>query len=284
MKEFWFAVLLVSSMLPPVVAEGSMEVVWEKSGQGGFFVPMSRTDWTRLEHLFSDIIAGKIKGADVTTLGFEITRFEPGILALGEQQNQGRGFYLFRNAFARPVFLQMPHRYFDKLTGEIGLGLFQSGKFAGAAWNTRHRQDKKALDGAESDLAHIDLSPFTALGRAIARSHPDGVIVQLHGFSPNTRKSSVAKNAELIISSGSPSPSWATERLASCLAGKGWRNVALYGRDVSELGGTTNVTGRALRNMGFGGFLHLEMNPDLRERLMNSPERLQELAECLISL
>jgi len=254
-----------------------MKKLLHYSAKKNRFVPLDMEEAKRLEELFrADFNASKWRKA-----GFIIEHREEGIVALRERRNRGHGFYLFRPAAPRPLFLQMPHSFSDIGSEEIGFRLFQQGGFQGAAWNTRHRKDTK---NSSSDLAHITNSPFTAQGLAVAARWPAAVVIQLHGFSQKKRRTSAAQNADFIISSGTRAPSIHGERLATCLQQKKLGGVMLYGRDLYELGGTTNTTGRALRSMGFNGFLHLEMSKGLRQRLLDEPLLMEKVGICLSGL
>ncbi|MBF0469795.1 MAG: hypothetical protein HQL48_00315, partial [Gammaproteobacteria bacterium] len=43
----------------------------------------------------------------------------------------------------------------------------------------------------------------------------------------------------------------------------------------------TNVTGEALRRIGFGGFLHLEIGSRLRKELLQDETLISGLVRCL---
>lgn len=242
----------------------------------GGFAPLSPPDAERMERAFRDTMRGRDNRADWMRLGFELERPDSATLLIGERANQGQGLYLLRPERSGGVFIQAPHRFFDQGTGEITRQLFERGGVAGAAWNTRHRHETP-----HSDLAHVDPSPFTAFGRAIAATHPHARIVQLHGFDEKKRAAHDPRTPDLIVSSGTRQPSAPVEKVAKCLKQADLGTVSLYPTEVEILGGATNATGRAVRAMGFPGFIHLEISHALRNRLLADPNALARLDGCL---
>ncbi|MBF0261451.1 MAG: hypothetical protein HQL97_06450 [Magnetococcales bacterium] len=270
---FWLAVT-------PAAASAPLDAVWARwlpeTVRPGGFMPLSQPDSDRMELAFRDTLNGADNQQAWMRLGFALERPDSATLLIRERDNQGRGLYLLRPRQAGGLFIQAPHRFFDHLTGEITQRLFERGGVTGASWNTRHRHETE-----NSDLAHVDPSPFTAFGRAIAATDPNARIVQLHGFNELKRSREGKEPADLIISSGTKQPSALVRILANCLRKAQLGTVRLYPTEVDHLGGTTNVTGRAVRAMGFSGFVHIETSHALRKKLLADPEALDRLATCL---
>lgn len=257
---------------------------WRPSSPpAGQFEPLQTLHYQQLQRLFLQTLHGAPSVEDWQAAGFTLETPAPGLLALQEQHNRGRGLYLFRHPTAAvratPLFLQAPHQFSDRTTGDIAMALFELGSFSGAAWNSLHRRTTTS-----SDLAHIDHSPFSAHGHAIAQLYPQALLLQLHGFSQQKRSSPAGNSADLIISSAAARPDPRAVALTRCLSSGSVGEVRLYPRDVKELGGTTNVTAQELQRIGFSGFIHLEMSAPLRQRLLTEPATLRYLASCLEAL
>ena len=191
-------------------------------------------------------------------------------------QRRGRGFYALRASAGAPILLQAPHQYYDAYTGAIARKLFLESDAVAAAWNTASRHQTKA-----SDLVHIQNSYCHAQSRAFATLHPQGLILQLHGFSAGKRKSAAGRGAAAIVSNGTRTPSPAATALAACLSSHLGIPALLYPRDVQELGATRNTVAADLRRQKFTGFVHLEMSEALRRRLTNDTAARQVLIQCV---
>lgn len=246
------------------------------------YVDAGAAEIAAAEQQFKQLLAANSRtAADAAwrQLGFEspATR-EGGILVLRERADQrhGRGFYALRASAGAPILLQAPHQYYDAYTGAIARKLFLESDAVAAAWNTASRHQTKA-----SDLVHIQNSYYHAQSRAFATLHPQGLILQLHGFSVGKRKSAAGRGAAAIISSGTRTPSPAATALAACLTSHLGIPALLYPRDVQELGATRNTVAADLRRQQFTGFLHLEMSEELRRRLTNDAAARQVLIQCV---
>lgn len=245
----------------------------------GHFVPLDDESFQKLKSAFTVALTRSPLEADWSGSGLRIETPEPGVSAIREQVNQGQGFYLFRPKAARPLFLQAPHRFHDKLTGEITLHLFNRGIVRAASWNTRYRYEDES-----SDLAHTPNSPFTALGEAIATTQPkDARLIQIHGFNKNRlRNTGVAVTTDIIVSSGTKTPSPLARQITTCLRKAQLGEVGLYPTDIRALSGSNNVTGWAVREMGFQGFVHIENSLPVRRELAKNPAALDRYAACLV--
>jgi hypothetical protein len=234
------------------------------------YVAPTRSELATAERAFCDTLGGAsiidLRRA-WSEIGFEI--IEGGDLFVVREstgQRRGRGFYAFRRGNSPlPLMLQAPHRYYDKHTGLITRQLFEESNFAAAAWNSISRQ--------QTDFAHSD-GYFNALTRAFVRQHADGIIVQLHGFARTSRKIVSAAQCDLILSNANRQPGiWVRETgrtLSSALVGFETR---VYPLGVTDLGGTKNYQGRAARQSGSDGFLHVEMSAELRSELKSNAAR-----------
>ncbi|MWJ28476.1 hypothetical protein GPM19_09700 [Halomonas sp. ZH2S] len=213
------------------------------------------------------------------TLGFKpVELSEPGIVALVEKQDarRGRGFFAARTGGGTPLLIQAPHQYYDLRTGTLARKLFLESNAMAAAWNTTHRYHSD-----DTDLVHIADSYLHALSRAFADVHPKGRILQLHGFSSAKRESLAGREAQAILSDGSSYPSKALARLTDCLSQRLDIRALLYPRDVRELGATTNTLAADLRRRGFEGFVHLELDAELRKRLVRDADARNILIQCV---
>ncbi len=205
--------------------------------------------------------------------GLEAERRD-GIWAVGDSTGTGRGqgIFLVRPGASRPWLLSAPHAAGDDLlTGEIALAWFTRTGAAGGAWAVARRR--------EGDLARETTSAFHAFHLGFAAAHPEGLVVQLHGFAREKRRTEAARRSQAILSSGtSPSPEW-LHAVAACMERELGVRVSVYPEEVSELGGTTNAQARELSAAG-ARFLHLEASLELRRRLLDEPETADGVAAC----
>lgn len=204
---------------------------------------------------------------------------EPGFVALIEQEDarHGRGLFAARVEGGTPILIQAPHQYYDLRTGTLARQLFLESDAMAAAWNTTHR-----YHGDDTDLVHIHDSYLHAISRAFSDVHPEGRILQLHGFSTAKRDSYAGRRAQAILSDGTRYPSRALAQLAACLSDRLDIRALLYPRDVRELGATTNTLAADLRHRNFDGFVHLELNADLRKRLIRDEDARNTLIQCVM--
>jgi len=263
----------------------------ETAATGGFVPPVpDEVDWA--ETLFARLIQGD--RSETVTQGFAALGFElqelgpsPALLVVREAvgRREGKGTYVLRRDFLQHVVvLQAPHRFHDRGTGVIAARLFEDANFAALAWNDVPRRYKERGRAVEADLARLDVHHLTGFSRAVVRIHPEARVVQLHGFEPGKRKSDAGSEASIILSDGTTAPGPIVRAVATCLrAGFPDERVLLYPDDVSELGGTTNRQGAAMRAAGSTGFLHLEMSSGLRALLQSTPEARATLAACLLA-
>ena len=95
-------------------------------------------------------------------------------------------------------------------------------------------------------------------------------MLQLHGFGADTAPAGTLA----IVSDGTSTPDLASMgAMRAALRTRLEGPVLLFGVDSTVLGATTNVQGAALRSAG-RPFIHLEMSPPTRKRLVKDPAPL----------
>jgi hypothetical protein len=257
---------------------------------GDYRQPDSR-ELNSARSLFSKILGGS-GDADEMRAQWEMLGFDwipvrvagEGMWILKEQpaRCEGRGIFLFRPSAATPRLLQMPHRFHDVKTGEIGFRLMLQGGFKAAAWNSVHRNARGGdSDRGGADLAHNGDNYFTLLAEVAALLSSESRVVQIHGFDAAGRKTEAGRRAQLIISDGTRHPKHDARALAACLATRFDPRTRLFPYDVDELGATTNLIGARLREYGHRGFIHMELSRDVREALLSDEELMAQLGNCL---
>ena len=230
--------------------------------------------WTRM---FTGAVQAGVAGDDDTwhTLGFE-TRRSAGVLWLRETTPAtGHGAYALRDSGT--LLLQAPHADTDLGTGQIALRLFEETDAAALALNNVRRD---IAPGA--DQAHSPAGPFVAMATALVKAalvkqKETMRVVQLHGFSSETAER-LALSAETIVVGGGSSEHNA--KLAACLREQGIPAQAT-GPGTRELAGRGNAVGAALQSLGKGRFVHLELGPGQRERMLRDSEARRKLSKCL---
>jgi len=222
----------------------------------------------RLNYSSFELVTLKADGAKVWLLR-EVSR-----------ARHGGGLYAFRCGAARPWLLQAPHAFFDVGSGLLVRKLFMESGARAAFWNTVHRY--RALPGERredrvhpADVAHQFGSLFHAvtMGAATASTKDAPLkVIQVHGSDLSRER------FDVVVSYGQRRP------LAAALGvalGPSLGRVAVYGRDMHRLGGTTNVQGIALRRAGVGHFLHLELSRPAREILKKRRKKRAGLISAL---
>ncbi|NNC60268.1 MAG: hypothetical protein HKO05_09790 [Erythrobacter sp.] len=199
-------------------------------------------------------------------------------------QCEGLGIYLVREPHtAVSLALTAPHRGADLHTGTLAAQLFTESNAAAAAWNSAPRRPTSDCPSA-IDLARAGDHPFTIFALAFAKRHPQGRIVQLHGFDRARRRDAASSEASIIVSNGTSSPDKRLLDLADCLSlAFNPLPVRVFPLETSELGALSNAQGSALRDAGFDGFVHLEMAVDLRLALTRDAQLRAKLLGCLVT-
>ncbi|NQZ07332.1 MAG: hypothetical protein HRT35_09250 [Algicola sp.] len=187
------------------------------------------------------------------------------------------------------MFLQVPHRFFDKWTADIANHWLQTGRFKVSMTNTVSRYlGREAKPPYNSDFSTAPNNPFVGATRAFINSFAEPLVLQLHGFNPKKRKSVDAQHADLILSHGAnlPYPYLKTlTKAAACVEKDMGLKALVYPKDVQELGGTKNLVGKQLRKKGyFQRFIHIEMSDVLRKKLRDSSELSIQLLNCILGI
>jgi hypothetical protein len=243
----------------------------------------------RARQLFGDAIAAQGPSAIVpraSELGFyvkEQSQSWQGMMISEEKGAcEGRGAYLFRYPAANlPLAITAPHRGADQHTGTIAASLFLEGSASAAAWNSAPRHPRQECPHA-LDLAREPRHAFTAFAVAFAEAHPDGAIVQIHGFERMKRPPGAAREADIILSNGTRKPDTRLLDLADCLSLEMMPHRALvFPNETAELGALGNAQAMALGDMGFDGFVHLELSAELRAKLVKDEALLARFRGCL---
>ena len=243
----------------------------------------------RARQLFEDAIAAQGPSTiepQVSELGFSVkeqSQFWQGMMISEEEGAcEGRGAYLFRYPTANlPLAITAPHRGADRHTGTIAASLFLEGSAAAAAWNSAPRNPQQECPHA-LDLAREPIHAFTAFAIAFAQDHPNGALMQLHGFERMKRPPGAAREADIILSNGTRKPGTRLLDLADCLSLEMVPHRALvFPNETTELGALGNAQARALGDMGFGGFIHLELSAELRAKLVKDEALRARFRGCV---
>ncbi len=217
-------------------------------------------------------------------LGFQMDTWRVGgerFVVLGEEGTDGRGLLILRFGGAdSPLFLQAPHAFHDEDTGTLATILMASSSFRALQLNTRHRYAQGRTDEgggqAITDLAHRDDSWFHALTLGLLDGHERPLLVQIHGFGRQTVEDTAI---DMVLSGGLRPRPEVLQTFVSSLTGEA--RVAVYPEDIDVLGAMTNRQGRAVAAHPGGTFLHVEMSPEMRGQLMETPASRQALIEGL---
>ena len=252
-----------------------------QDAKGGEYLLPSATELSQTEELFMQTLDSPWDStlqSSWQSLGFEffetkIGKSSFGILREQTAYKQGRGFYVFRKQIKQNSMLQVPHSYTDLYTRIIGAKLMRASNFQVAAWATVPRIDV--------DLSHTDATHFQALTRAFGQLYPSGRTVQIHGFSQSKRSTDAGRTADVILSNGTTMPNQTIDTIDACLTQALDYSILTYPDEVTELGGTTNDQGQALRSLGNNGFIHLEMSYPLRVEINGNKSLRRDLRQCL---
>lgn len=217
------------------------------------------------------------------------------VLRERDEARRGAGAYLVQ---ARPTprggwtLLEAPHAYHDRRTGEIGLSIFfsPSNDTAPRAFftNTLHRYtqpDGSRLkdDDNPADAAHNPGHLFAVATRAALPIDGPVAVVQLHGFGTGAEDSPPAGTLAVVSGGDKAAPTAFSTAADTALASLWGEGVRRYPDEVSVLGGTTNTELASVREVPGSTFLHIEMSPELRERLAASPADARLLGQAVLS-
>ncbi|MBO1321099.1 hypothetical protein [Acanthopleuribacter pedis] len=245
------------------------------------FITPDRTEYQQAVTLFAQSLSNPAAG-DLpqawSALGFAMEEAVAGqIWAVRDTRKRGGGLYLFRKQ--GHLCMQIPHRFFDRHTGVIGLELFRAGPFRAAAWNTSSRKVHAHGTTTKADLARFPGAFFQAFHEAWL-NRDAGRIIQIHGYARGKRKSAAGRKAHIILSSGAQFPLAFVRDGAQALQKAGFDGVMVFGDGVFELGGTTNLQAQSALKRG-RPFLHIELSSETRKILTTDPARRQKFLEAL---
>ena len=283
----WVGLLVICCMSISVAHASDLTKLWKQSLKGVFVAP-SAQDFQQAKILFQRLFDGdEINPEAWSSLGMHVSILHDHkdvLIVVYEQENRqfGRGFFVVRKKMKDlPLLLQAPHTFKDLYTGRITLKLLLSGRAQAAAWNTVPRSYERSGILVDADMAHRSNTFFVAFGEAFAQRYPTAKTMQLHGFSQKKRRSDAGMTADFILSSGNQRPNVSTQHLSRCLKKNISTQVKMYPVEVSELGGTRNVTARLLRNWPSHHFIHMEMSFEIRQAIRESKKIQGALLSCL---
>ena len=267
----------------------SIADLYDRAKGGQTFYQPNESELARARKLFGKMLSGEFfepgkENPGWEELGLRVVRLQQDsreyAAVIEDGAQKGRGFYLFAQEPDSRTALMIPHGTKDLKTDEIGIKLMSRGEFVGGAFNTVPRYSASEDQSQNQDMAHTRNTYFVSYTKAFADVFPRGRLVQLHGFAKEKRDTKSGRQADVIVSSGSTIVPQHVRELSKCLRSTRL-DIALYPLEVRELGGTTNVSGNVLQSMGHSGFVHVEMNYQLRKTMVSSPGLLQNIENCL---
>lgn len=209
------------------------------------------------------------------------------VTLLKSKRDYGWGLLALKPKVKNNWFLQASHRYYDKWTADIVADWWQSGHFKAVMLNTVHRhagRDKK--QPINSDFSSAANNPMLAASRAFAGYFDKPLVLQLHGFSKGKRNSEVAQNADVILSYGANLPTLYLSKLVfanECISRVAEVETLVYPEEVNELGGSKNVVGKALRQLGFfEQFIHIELSREMRKAMRKDRWLSTQILNCVV--
>jgi hypothetical protein len=281
-----FAVVIFQyfALVPVSELKAARELERAQSNEG-VFEQASPAALQKAEGLFVRTISGERSESlkqSWRSLGFVFESLGE-VWQLREVRNTGKGWYLFREGPTTVDHaIQIPHGQFDLHTDEIGLKLFFEGRFRAGTWNSLHRYIHVENTDVHGDLAHLESSYLQAFTAAWARAQPLGNVFQFHGFSRKKRKEPNAARAGIILSDGSNQPKQKVKTMVQALRRARLGNVALFGRDTSELGGTINRQRHLLALRQHQGFIHVELSLTCREKMLRTKSFRKRFIDAIL--
>lgn len=277
--------IIVGGAAAAIVA-GSAAMLFPPFGETRSLAHTDAAQFAAAQSAFTSALADP--AADLSALeGLGFHSLEPadvqGTKVLAEKDGMcaGQGIYWLREDAGASLAITAPHRGSDRHTGSLAATLFLETGAKAAAWNSAPRRPTKECSAA-LDLAKEKNHVFSAFSAGFADFAPDGLIVQLHGFDGDRRKSLAAQEAGMILSNGTEIPSAKLLDLADCLSiAFNPERVLVYPVGTRELGALQNAQGQLLREAGFDGFVHMEISAGLRLALTKDDALRAKLATCL---
>jgi hypothetical protein len=189
------------------------------------------------------------------------------------ESRRGAGMFAIRPHSSDQIMVQAPHSYFDEYTRPITVRMFERSNIRAAAWNTVHRQ--------VLDVAHSERSYFHEFTKAFLASAEKPLVVQIHGFSQDRRRTVNGVDADIIVSNGTRfPPQWL--RITSQELHAVTPNVRLFPTHINELGATTNAQALLSNQVG-ANFLHVELSDPQRRTFRRQTAVIDEFLKCILA-
>jgi len=298
------AVLLITELLilPAALAEGQLSLtenlpsnksiisLWKKK-RASHYISYTNKQMQLAESIFEQLLSNSLSEKSLSqlrSLNLSISKVN-NLLLVSEDlpPYSGQGIYVFRVKAENEILLQAPHGYHDLKTGKIAIKMMLENSISALAINTVSRKYKTSAGVINhADMAHLPVSLFMAFSRAFAKVYGNGKIIQLHGFNAEKRaqkqsQKNTASALNIIISNGTRAANQQLILQQTCLDKALSIKTHVYPLDINELGGTKNTIGRAIRQLGFSGFKHIEMSLPVRKKLNRSKKMRRALFECM---
>lgn len=197
----------------------------------------------------------------------------------------GNGCYVIDPDSNHPGLIwQAPHARNDRLSEQIAVQAFQQSDAAMLMVSTVSRWTVDAPAGERHgpcDPCHNPRHALQAATLAAYRRWPAGIVVQVHGYS-GAKHPALEPYAGVLSHGRATAPDW-LDALHCALQPAFALPLARYGIEAKELGGTTNVQGRLLRQSDGWRFIHFEAALASRTALVTEPERLATLVRTCIA-
>lgn len=233
------------------------------------------------------VLAGRWSGADrrLDIVGYDAYRIRESVsgdtlIIFRERVNattgkvpRGWGTYAYNPRHVRRTDIEVNHPISDQHTEDIGAELYRDCR---CRWF--------AMAGAERDANHTDMSSDVAhytggptifnhvhMHLHFTTAHRNARVLSLHGFL-ESRHASLPDSVDMVLSNGrstrSPMPVYGTAEpvLRTRLRNGGWE-AGLFNVDANynELGGNNLQGVWDNNNLGFGHWMHIEIERNVRE-------------------
>ncbi len=275
---------MLTVLMDPLFANEVQQQIDNAYGKAVVQIPHT-AELTQATQAFEQALSGQQASALWANLGMQ-THIREGMAYIHEapDQRSGRGLFSLRvSGSVQPWLLQAPHAKSDNYTGRLAALFYAEQPIKAAMWNTVHRRTRLQISpqGKTADMAHLTGTYWQAMTASFARQFPHGRIIQLHGYAQSKRRTAAARASDMIISAGHLRPPTWIEAFSRCMKKALPAKVSLYPDEVRELGATTNVQGHLLQQLGFDGFVHIEMSRPLRNMLLKRKDLRLKLFDCL---
>lgn len=282
LQQMWEQSVIEKLKTPETDLVAELQKIYESSKSERLTAPTAEKIKNSQE-LFSKILAGKEILFDkelLASLGMSALETDDYIILYEvAEYKRGVGFYVFCKACPPDLFLQAPHGFDDRFTGEIAFDLLVRGGIKAVALNNTPNSERNL--GEPVDLTLIGASVYNALNRVIASLYPRSMVVQLHGFNEKTRSTDAANKTDFIVSNGTKRPDKHMVIVAQCLDNLAAGRTKVFPVQINELGALENEQGKLMRAMGHDGFLNLDISMEMRKKFMGEPAFRPELWNCI---